>query len=298
MTVNNIIEEQGTYARNRERSGNDCRSRDIAESAATGPTTLPRNNKVYGNKNYWDDRFQIEESFDWLLSYQQLSPQIETAIRSSKHANNSNPYDARILVVGCGNSPFSADLYDAGYHNVVNIDYSEPVIERMRDRHEKSRPGMEWIVMDMTRMDAFPDGSFDCVIDKAAMDAILVREGDVWNPDPSVVEMAYAMCEHIARILRDGGLFVQISLAQPHFRKKYLLGQHLTATSSTPVTRQNSDPETDFSNVNKNYSAKFGWTVSSDIAGRKDDAGCFGHYLYNMTKLSPARQMEIFFPRA
>jgi SAM-dependent methyltransferase len=291
MRDSSTIEEKGSFACHSECNGNECKSPGTSETAATAATTtLPRNNQVYGNKDYWDDRFQTEESFDWLLSYQQLSTQMEAAIRSSPLAIHRNPYETRILVVGCGNSPFSADLYDAGYHNVVNIDYSEPVIERMRQRHEKSRPGMEWLVMDMTRMDAFPDGSFDCVIDKAAMDAILVREGDVWNPDPSVVEMAYAMCEHVARILRDGGLFLQISLAQPHFRKKYLLGQHPSLITSTTVTQQNSDMENAASStLDNNYSAKFGWTVSSDIAGGKDEAGCFGHYLYYMTKESQAR---------
>lgn len=44
---------------------------------------------------------------------------------------------------------------------------------------------MSWRVMDMTALD-FPDGSFDVVIDKAAMDALLTDEGSVWEPNAEV----------------------------------------------------------------------------------------------------------------
>lgn len=33
------------------------------------------------------------------------------------------------------------------------------------------------------------------------------------------------MCESVARVLRRGGLCLQISFAQPHFRTKYLSGE-------------------------------------------------------------------------
>ena len=52
----------------------------------------------------------------------------------------------------CGNSTFSSDLYDKGYHNIVNIDYSEVVIDKMRLLHINQRPNMKWIYMDMTKL--------------------------------------------------------------------------------------------------------------------------------------------------
>ena len=35
----------------------------------------------------------------------------------------------KILIIGCGNADFSADLYDDGYENIVNVDISDIVIK-------------------------------------------------------------------------------------------------------------------------------------------------------------------------
>ena len=59
---------------------------------------------------------------------------------------NIKPYlkhDDTILIVGCGNSNFSSELYDEGYHNIVNIDFSDIVIDRMKSAND-SRPKMQW----------------------------------------------------------------------------------------------------------------------------------------------------------
>lgn len=37
------------------------------------------------------------------------------------------------------------------------------------------------MVMDMTNM-TFPEGSFEVVIEKATLDALMVEERDLWNP--------------------------------------------------------------------------------------------------------------------
>jgi EEF1A lysine methyltransferase 4 len=221
---------------------------------------LPRLNSAYESKDYWEERFANEHDFEWLVSYEELADQLQPCIQP----------ESRVLVVGCGNSPLSADLYDAGYRNIVNIDYSTTVIRAMKDRHAVSRPQMEWVVMDMTDLSEFSSSSFDVVIDKAAMDALLAKEGDVWNPDERSIDAARSMCHHISRILRRDGHFIHISLAQPHFRKKYLLGRHNGNSSGN----QSDD----------NYSDEFGWYLNYEAVGRDSQAGCFGHYLYVMTK--------------
>jgi SAM-dependent methyltransferase len=201
----------------------------------------------------------------------------------------------RILVVGCGNAPFSCDLYDDGYTNITNIDYSSTVIQNMQQLHTTIRPLMQWRVMDMTRMEDVPDDSFDVVIDKAAMDAIMTQEQDVWNPNPVVIQNVYRMCFHITRILSAAGTFVQISLSQPHFRNKYLLHIHPHPDSNDDDDDDDpigmSLPDTIDSNNKHNnnngmYCSHFGWSVQSEIAGRSDDisSGMFGHYLYIMKK--------------
>jgi hypothetical protein len=79
----------------------------------------------------------------------------------------------------------------------------------------------------MTDMHDLEDESFDVVVDKAAMDALLVGEGDVWNPDP------HSRCvgaEHVSAHFSNLGTGWRSSFAHflcpTAFSKKYLLGWH------------------------------------------------------------------------
>ena len=60
------------------------------------------------------------------------------------------------LVVGCGNSALSENMYDNGLQNLINIDISDVVIRQMSDRHRVKRPKMTFEKMDVTSV-----GSFD-----------------------------------------------------------------------------------------------------------------------------------------
>ena len=244
----------------------------------TSSSSLPRTNQEYGTHEYWEHRFQSEASFEWLLSFAQLRAQLEPLLLDQYSAGD--PAAVRILVVGCGNSPFSADLYDAGFTNIINIDYSATVIAQMQQQHAVTRPNMQWRVMDMTDLSTLAAESFDVVMDKAAMDALLTREGDVWHPDPECIAAVSRMCTHVARVLAPSGMLIQVSLSPPHFRKKYLLNQH-------EVTVTSSEHDDDEEEEDKDYCARWNWTLQCAPAGNDAAAGgCFGHYLYVMTKRS------------
>jgi len=83
-------------------------------------------------------------------------------------------------VLGCGNSSLAVDLYNDGFKNIVNIDYSSVVISNMQRRH-KTLKGIEWVVMDMTDMSDFLPSLFDVVLEKGTLDALLVAEKDPWK---------------------------------------------------------------------------------------------------------------------
>jgi hypothetical protein len=56
----------------------------------------------YGDCEYWDKRYSDDTCpFDWLFDYKELQSNIEYLIPDK---------DSKILVVGCGNAPFSPDL--------------------------------------------------------------------------------------------------------------------------------------------------------------------------------------------
>lgn len=221
---------------------------------------LPESNSVFKLQSYWEERFKKEESYEWLVSWATVSKQILPHLK---------PTD-RILVVGCGNSAFSADLYDAGFHNVVNIDFARSVIERMSAVHGEARPSMQWQEMDMTQL-TFPDESFDVVLDKAAMDALVVDEGDVWDPDQHVIDSVDAMCLCVSRVLKPQGKFLQISFAQPHFRTKYLLGYRAEKVDGISPYESH-----------RGLSSRYSWSL--DFATIDSDQGCLNSFLYIMSR--------------
>ena len=121
----------------------------------------------YGCPKYWDDRYTNsgeDAAFDWLESYASLGGVLKEFMPTK---------DIKILVLGCGNAEFSEDLYDDGYHNIVNVDISSVVIRQMSQRNSQVRPGMVWKVMDITDMSDFESNSFDLAIDKSTIDALL-----------------------------------------------------------------------------------------------------------------------------
>jgi EEF1A lysine methyltransferase 4 len=225
----------------------------------TSPESMiASNNALYKTKEYWDERFQKEETYDWLLTYQQIKSSILQFLRP----------DHKILIIGCGNSTFSADLYDDGFQNIVNIDFSKIVIDRMAEANQ-SRPHMTWLEMDMCDL-TFDDASFDVVIDKATMDALLVDEGSVWEPDPAIISSVDKMCGGVSRVLSPQGVFLQISFSQPHFRTKYLMGQHAENTVADPYS------------TTQGYCSLYHWTLSVGRIGV--EIGCLDTFLYSMVR--------------
>ncbi|KAJ8474431.1 hypothetical protein ONZ51_g7205 [Trametes cubensis] len=124
-------------------------------------------------------------------------------------------------MLGCGNSTLSQDMYDDGYKNIVNTDYSGILIEKMRHKHSQSRPEMEWHEMDIRDL-KFEDDSFDVAIDKGTMDAMMTAKADVWDPPEEVVQNCNREVDEVLRVLRKGGIFIYLTFGQPHFRRRYL----------------------------------------------------------------------------
>ncbi len=131
---------------------------------------LPDRNEAYKLKEYWDERFTVEDNFEWCKSYSDFKHLMIQHVKKND----------RILMLGCGTSRLSEDMYHDGYKNIVNIDYSPVVIEKMKQRHQ-NLVEMQYLVMDITKM-TFDKNSFDVVIEKATLDALLVDEKHLWNP--------------------------------------------------------------------------------------------------------------------
>lgn len=130
----------------------------------------------FKTKHYWDERYKNEETFDWfgeLSSFEHLLFQ------------HLNPTD-RILNLGCGNSSLSTSLYMKGYQHIDNIDFSSTVISKMKEQTLIKMPNMKWHVMDMLDL-KFDSETYDVVLDKGSIDALMVDQEDVWNPKQEVI---------------------------------------------------------------------------------------------------------------
>ena len=90
---------------------------------------------------------------------------------------------------------------------------------------------MTWLTMNMLHLDDINNRSFDYIIDKCAMDALLTDEGSPWQPNPKCLKDVNQYLSHINRIMIKK--FILISFGQPHFRINSYLKYHLWDISYT-----------------------------------------------------------------
>ena len=167
---------------------------------------LPRSHTQFQLKSYWDNFFTKRNTpFEWYGQYTDLCHILHKYIKPT----------SKTLVVGCGNSTLSEDMYDAGIVEITNIDISEVVIKKMGARNFEKRPKMAFTQMDMLAT-SFTDGSFDCVLDKGTLDAIYSNTDDV------TVSKVSQMWGEVGRVLKTGGRYICITLAQEHILKALL----------------------------------------------------------------------------
>ena len=159
----------------------------------------------YGNPEYWEARYKdINSTFDWLEDYKTLKDIID---------NLSIPKETgKIINLGCGNSEFSENMYDDGYHNIYNIDISKNVINIMKKRNEK-RPEMSFEVMDVRDL-KYENNSIDLAVDKSTIDALLCGENSYIN--------VAKMIKEVQRVLKVGGYYMIISYGSPENRVIHL----------------------------------------------------------------------------
>ena len=157
----------------------------------------------YGRVNYWDERYTKDpEPFDWYQRYSGVRDLINQYIKR----------EDVILMAGCGNSRLTEDMFEDGCTTITNIDVSRVVIEQMIERY-KEKPTLQWQQMNVTALD-FPDETFDCVVAKATVDAVLCGEGSTAN--------VAKLCTEVSRVLKPSGVFFIVSYGVPDNRLNYL----------------------------------------------------------------------------
>ena len=104
----------------------------------------------YGDRNYWNKRYTASDTpFDWMCSYDDLAPTILPLLPPNKE-------ETKLLIVGCGDAPFSSDLYKGGYTNQLNVDYSEVVVKKQKKRW----PQLDYRVMNCLDLREIAENAF------------------------------------------------------------------------------------------------------------------------------------------
>lgn len=112
-------------------------------------------------------------------------------------------------------------MYDAGFHNIWNMDISPIVIGQMKERN-KEREGMHWEVMDVCDMKSYENNFFDIAIDKSTIDALLCGEFAFVN--------VAKMTNEVQRVIKEGGYYFVVSYGDPETRTQHFGRRHLDFT--------------------------------------------------------------------
>ncbi|XP_053695220.1 eEF1A lysine and N-terminal methyltransferase homolog [Sabethes cyaneus] len=168
---------------------------------------LPKTATEFGTTEYWNNFFKKrgKKAFEWYGEYPELCGQLHKYVKSKDE----------ILIVGCGNSTLSQDLYDVGFKQITNIDISQVVIKQMQEANKLQRPEMLWFHMDATAMN-FSDGKYSVVLDKGTLDALFTDESE------ATISTIRKYFSELSRVLRVGGRYVCISLLQEHILRELL----------------------------------------------------------------------------
>ena len=157
-------------------------SRSRAYNSSTPRLAMPSSSEDDPDMHFWEEQYrgELAEPFDWFFSFHDVPLPWWRDLLGG--------FETRVLVLGCGHSKLSEDLYAAGWKYVVSMDSSAAAIAMMQGR----APHLRWLVGDARDLavclaplrEVAPYGGpyggeepeFDCVLDKGLLDALLVPD--------------------------------------------------------------------------------------------------------------------------
>ncbi|XP_044752942.1 eEF1A lysine and N-terminal methyltransferase homolog [Coccinella septempunctata] len=161
---------------------------------------LPKTKEEFSRTDYWDSFFRNRgsKSFEWYGEYHDLYSYLNKYIKKSDN----------ILITGCGNSDLGANLHDAGFKDITNIDTSKVVIKQMKEKY-KEKTSLAYLQMDALDT-TFENENFNVILDKGTLDALM--------PDchEATLKNIRKYFEEINRITKISGRYICISLLQEH----------------------------------------------------------------------------------
>jgi len=207
---------------------------------------IPENTTEYLSPTYWNERFKVEDAYEWLGSYECFAPELRQYLREERQSGDApgpslGSFD-RVLVVGnsrmgqrvaldrelvsepeaCCITDIAPVVVDKSRENARLGRFGAGAAAAGDGKDEEADPRLaraSWAVCDMLNM-PFRSHSIDLIIEKGAMDVLEVDRGkDPWHPNERTTERMHRWLAECHRILAPGGLLISLSFAQPHFRR-------------------------------------------------------------------------------
>ncbi|CAB9529268.1 Methyltransferase-like protein 13 [Seminavis robusta] len=160
----------------------------------------------FGRQDYWDSFYQEEDgaAFSWYTGWADLEPFLMELL---------NPDDT-ILLPGVGSDTMLLDMYESGYRHLTAFDYAAQGIARCREMMGSERSNaIHLFVGDARDLPQLEDASFDVVLEKGTLDAIVQSgEGGTLKEKKALglENMEKAIAE-LCRVIKPGGTFISIS---------------------------------------------------------------------------------------
>ena len=138
---------------------------------------MPAHNAEYLQRRYWDARFEHESQHEWLGGY---TPELRAILR--QHV----PCGARVLILGNGTSQLPLELARDGFTRITATDISTLAVQTLQSQaRQQGLAQITWQQADMMAL-PFADASFDAVVEKATLDALVVDAESPWETPPAV----------------------------------------------------------------------------------------------------------------
>ena len=168
-------------------------------------------NGDYSSQGFWEQRYANEPKggvCEWYFSLETLLPLMRSAnLLSEEDEDEKMKRTIDVLEIGCGDAPLLPALpLGMARGRRVAIDFSAHVIEKLLKEapSSSSSSSCEFLVEDARRMRSFAAHSFDLLIDKGTLDAMLC--------DPRLgARNVRQIFQQVTRIMRPTGAFLIVS---------------------------------------------------------------------------------------